>query len=397
VRSLLFCNEMLGLGHLRLSMAIAGALVADDPASTALVVTGSPALGGLQVPERVDVMKLPGLPVEPGSRWSATDRRPPAALELPAARIHALRAELSLAAVAQLDPDITLVDYLPLGRGEELRPALSRLVDAQRPRGGVVALGLWDVDDAAARLREAWTPARRDALRRYYDLALVYGPPAPDDVRVGELRAAGVAVHTTDLVAEPPAERAAGDLGSGYLLATVGGGIDGYPLLRALLDTLALRPLPCASVLIAGPMMAASEVAALRQQAAGLNVRIEADRPDFPAVLAGARAVVSMAGYCSVAEILASGQPALLVPRAFPRQEQLNRARRHAAAGLVGLLEPDELEPARLRAALDELLARPARAPRALQGAAQAAELLRFTVGAQGGRALRRGLSAGAP
>ena len=144
-------------------------------------------------------------------------------------------------------------------------------------------------------------------------------------------------------------------------------------------------------------MMAASEVAALRRQADGLNVRIEADRPDFPAVLAGACAVVSMAGYCSVAEILASGKPALLVPRAFPRQEQLNRARRHAAAGLVGLLEPDELEPAKLRAALDEVLARPARAPRVLPGAAQAAELLRFMVGAQAARALRRGLSAGAP
>jgi len=35
VRSVLFCNEMLGLGHLRLSLALAGALVEQDDRATA--------------------------------------------------------------------------------------------------------------------------------------------------------------------------------------------------------------------------------------------------------------------------------------------------------------------------------------------------------------------------
>ena len=50
MRSILFCNEMLGLGHLRLSLVLAQALVAQDDRATALVVTGSPAFGGLRIP-----------------------------------------------------------------------------------------------------------------------------------------------------------------------------------------------------------------------------------------------------------------------------------------------------------------------------------------------------------
>jgi predicted glycosyltransferase len=129
-------------------------------------------------------------------------------------------------------------------------------------------------------------------------------------------------------------------------------------------------------VLVAGPMMAPAQVATLHDTAANLDVQVHRVRNDMDAVIAGARAVVSMAGYCTVAEVLASGKPALLVPRAFPRDEQLRRARRWAATGRLDLLEPDELAPAPLRAAFDRLLERPARAPQQPTGAQTAVSLL---------------------
>ena len=52
MRSILFCNEMLGLGHIRLSLALAEALTAGDDRATSLVVTGSPASGGMRLPPR---------------------------------------------------------------------------------------------------------------------------------------------------------------------------------------------------------------------------------------------------------------------------------------------------------------------------------------------------------
>ena len=368
MRSILFCNEMLGLGHLRLSLVLAQALVARDDRSTALVVTGSPAFGGMRIPPRVDVLKLPTAPLDADSRWRATSLRPTAGLALEASAVAALRADLSLAAVEHMRPDVLVVDYKPFGRGEDLRAALARAGEEC-----TVALGLWDTDDAPERLREQWTPELGQEVAELFDLALVYGPSAPGDARVERLRESGVPVHNTRLVGVPPAEHGPSDLADGYLLATTGGGADGFPLLDALLGAIRARPLGIPAVLVTGPFMDPGDVARLRDAADGLDAHVEEFRADMDALLAGARAVVSMAGYCTVAEVLASGKPALLVPRAFPREEQLNRARSLAAAGRVSMLTPDELDPGSLRRALEELLAReslPAEAPLGAQDAA---------------------------
>ncbi len=374
MRSVLFCNEMLGMGHIGLALALAEAL-ADD-GSTALVVTGSPGFAGLRIPERVDILKLPTAPVGADSSWSATDRRPAAGLAVPPADVAALRRELSLAAVTGMRPDVVFVDYKPLGREDDLRPTLEHL----RERGDcVTALGMWEVDDAPERLRGTWTPALAKDVAAHYDLALVYGRPAADDVRIAALEEAGVPVHVTGVIGAPPAAGPSPDLGEGYLLATAGGGVDGVELFEALLAC----DLPLPAVFVTGPLMDEREIARLRARAEGRDVRVFASRPDMPALLAGARAVVAMAGYCTVAEILASGTPALLVPRAFPREEQLNRARRLAAEDRVAMLHPDDLDS--LGAALGALLERPARPPAALPGAAEAAAILRHaSVGCRG-------------
>jgi predicted glycosyltransferase len=373
VRSVLFCNEMLGLGHLRLSLAIAAALTSDDDGSTALVVTGSTAAGSWRLPSGVDVLKLPTLPVSSESRWGGTSFRPPAGLAVDAAEVSRLRAELSRAVVAELRPDVMVVDYRPLGRNEDLLPALEQM---RASDGGAIALGLWDVDDAPERLLERWTDELLEAVRGLYDLALVYGSSPPGDVRVDGLRSVGVPVHNTGLVSAPPAPRPADDLGEGYLLATTGGGVDGFPLMHAIVGAIANEPLPVPAVLVTGPMMDPDEVHRLREQAVGHDVRVEVFRQDMDAVLAGAGAVVAMAGYCTTAEVLASGKPALFVPRVSPRTEQLNRVARLAEAGRVQMLHPDELGSELLREQIDALLARaPARAE-ALTGASDAARIL---------------------
>ncbi len=378
MRAVLFCNEMLGLGHLRLSLALAEALVSVDEAATALVVTGSPASGSLPAPPRVDVLKLPTAPVDAQSAWSATPLRPPAGLAMEPSEVHRLRAELSLAAVAGVRPELVVVDYRPLGRREDLVPTLRHL----RERGGcTVALGMWEVDDAPERLRESWTPELKRAVGRLYDLALVYGPPEPCDPRTEALRAAGLPVHHTGLVGRPPAEHPAPDLGEGYLLVTAGGGADGFELLDAVLGAVEAQPLPVPAIVVTGPLMAPAEIDCLRGRADGLDVRVLESRPDMDAVMAGARAIVAMAGYNTSAEVLASGKPALLVPRAFPREEQLNRARRLAADGRVGMVHPDDLEPVALRGEIGELLDHRSAGGEALTGADDAARVLMQAAG----------------
>jgi predicted glycosyltransferase len=385
VRAILFCNEMLGLGHLRLSLAIASALVereAEDGAS-ALVVTGSPAFGAIAPINGVDILKLPTLPVSAESSWAETALRPKAGLRLATSDITGLRAELCLTAVRAFEPDMIVVDYKPLGRDGELRDALQW---CRSHLDCLIALGLWDVDDAPERLRATWTDELVDAVQGLYDLALVYGPEAPGDVRLERLRAGGIPIRHTGLVASPPAERGPSDLEPGYLLACAGGGVDGFELLAAVLGAVKARPPGLPAVVVTGPMMSREKIGRLRASALGLDVRVEEFRPDMDALLAGARAVVAMAGYCTVAEIIASGTPALLVPRVYPREEQLNRARRWAAEGWVALLDPRELDAATLGEAIAALLARPARMPTELSGAVDAASILTDILGARAQR-----------
>ena len=126
------------------------------------------------------------------------------------------------------------------------------------------------------------------------------------------------------------------DLPSDYLLATVGGGVDGYPLLSRFVEALRLRPLPLPAVVVTGPLMPAGRARPLRERAAGLDVRVEQFREDMDSVIVGARAVVSMAGYNTVSELLIAGKPGLIVPGLRPTQEQMMRAEMLAASGLVG-------------------------------------------------------------
>ena len=213
-------------------------------------------------------------------------------------------------------------------------------------------------------------------VRELYDFALVYGPSQPGDVRIDRLRAAGVLVHHTGLVAPPPAPEGPPDLPPGYLLVTAGGGVDGAALLAAVIEALRFEPLGRLTVLVTGPLMGADAVRELRGAAAGLQVRIETFRSDMDAVIAGAGGVISMAGYNTVAEVLASGRPALFAPRTFPRREQLNRALRWQEAGRAELLTGGRLEPPALRRAIDELLARGPRGAEPMTGAADVAAIL---------------------
>jgi predicted glycosyltransferase len=60
-----------------------------------------------------------------------------------------------------------------------------------------------------------------------------------------------------------------------------------------------------------------------------------------------------MGGYNTYCEILSFDKPALIVPRTMPREEQLLRATRAAALGMIEMLLPEEAaDPARMAAAL---------------------------------------------
>ncbi len=309
-RFLFFTNECVGLGHLRRCLRLARGLTEANPQSSALIVTGSPVATSYSLPPRVDLVKLPALARDEEGNHRAES------LALDVDVVSRVRSRVAMTVAAEFDPTVAVVDKAPLGLRGELVPVLELL----NRRSCHLVLGLRDVEDDAENLRRTWTQAGvREALERWYDLVLVYGPrSSADALDTLGWRNLGMPVHHVGYVGPRLADAGPRDLAPEYLLATAGGGVDGYPLLSRFVEALRLRPLPLPAVVVTGPLMAASELARLRARAADVDVRVEQFREDMDEVIAGATAVVSMAGYNTVSELLMAGKPGTDRPRPAP-------------------------------------------------------------------------------
>ena len=367
VKYLFFTNECVGLGHLRRALTLAGAVTERDKRANALIVTGAPIELAHPLPPRVDTIKLPLLTRDRTGAVRA------GRLGLSLRDTRAVRSQVALAAAQSYRPAVAVVDKAPLGLDAELAPALEWL----RESGTKLVLGLRDIADAPARVQREWSPRVRAELEHLYDAVLVYGPDGKrhDALACLDLET-DLPLHYVGYVASRPTDRPT-DLPDEYVLVTAGGGADGAKLMSAFLDAVELEPLPVSGLVVTGPLMPEAEVRALRARAAPLDVIVETFRPGLDGAMAGSRAVVAMAGYNTVSELLRAGRPALLVPRTEPSHEQALRAELLRESGRVQVLYPHELEPHRLRSALAQLLATPPQQPRAEDGgAARSAEVL---------------------
>lgn len=373
-RYLFFTNECVGLGHLRRTLTLAGAVRSVDPLGTSLIVTGSPTLLDDSPPAGVDILKLPALARDADGQYESRT------LAMTPGSVLAMRADLARAAVTGFAPKVVVVDKLPLGLGNELLPALTAL--RQRPDCRIV-LGLRDIEDDPAVVRHKWR-AMLPVLRRFYDGVLVYGPNSGHDaLSCMGWPDLGLPVEYVGYVAAALPAAGPADLPTDYLLVAGGGGVDGYELSRTVIDAVRLRALTLPVVLVTGPLMPAHQHEDLVRRAADVDVFVQRVRSDMAAVVVGARAVVTMAGYNTVSEALRAAKPTLLVPRISPSQEQLIRATSLAACGAAEMLHPAQLTAATLRSALDRLMlrSRPALAPGNYDGAVRAAHTLASLAG----------------
>ena len=352
-----YTNELTGsLGHLRRTLALAGRLAYFDRHATSMILTGSAIEPFFALPPRVDTVKLPA------RRREHNGEHRSARLTIELEELQSLRSEISLAATTAFSPDVVLVDQVPLGLGGELK----RVLDAMKESDVRLVLGLRDIEDSPAHVERKWGHGMRDIIEHYYDAVMVYGPvDCQNALHCMGWQDIDVPVVHTGYVGAPMPECGPDDIEPGYLLATAGGGADGYAMLEAVVAAVKAKPLPCPTVVVTGPLMPNDDVERLRALAAGTGVELYEARTDMHRLIVGARAVVSMAGYNTVAELMQARRPALLVPRVRPTEEQLVRAREVARRGQQAMLHPDDLSPRTMRAALDRLLSRSAPLPEA--------------------------------
>jgi predicted glycosyltransferase len=367
-RVLIYSHDAFGLGNIRRMLEVARHLVESSPEVSVLVITGSPMLHAFRIPPRIDYLKLPCLARNVEGRYGARF------LDLSLAATVRLRANLIRSAIADFAPDLVLVDKKPFGVEDELAGALADLsAGGRRPR---LVLLLRDILDSAEATTHVWRKnGYFEAIEAYYDSVLVVGTPEVFDLRreyafppfvAAKVEFCGYIGRAGGLRSREDVRRELGVHGEQpLLLVTPGGGEDGHGLVAASVEGLAALP-PAQRPrmhIVCGPEMGAAQRAALMHAACDLpQVSVQEFSDDMMSLMAGADVVLAMGGYNTVCELLTLRRRAVLVPRVKPGQEQLIRAERMAALGLVRMLHPDRLTPeALMRAVHAELaaLARP--------------------------------------
>jgi predicted glycosyltransferase len=112
--------------------------------------------------------------------------------------------------------------------------------------------------------------------------------------------------------------------------------------------------------MVTGPFMAEEQRKELRDRARECGVQVRTSIGDSLSHINAADLVVSMAGYNTMSEILRFRKRAIIVPRNGPSAEQRMRATIFQERGLVTMVDPLELTPARLAAEVIQSLNTPA-------------------------------------
>ena len=343
LRVMIYSQDGLGLGHLRRTSAIAGELIEHIPGTNVLTCMDSPRGPFFQPVPGHDHLKLPGIVKHGPGQWR------PQTMSLEFAQLRALRAKVLCAAAEEFQPDLLLVDHMPHGATGELLATLNFL-RSRRPRTKIV-LGLRDILDDATVVSRVWNgEGALTALAEFYDSMIIYGAREIFDAgnEYGFDAVMGESIYYSGYVGLEGSDKKPKDKGGRWLIfAMAGGGADGYPMMRAVVDSFKqvnkLRP--CTMVLATGPFMPADLVKDLRKRATSESIKIKTTVKDPWRYLRSADTVVSMAGYNSSVEILQSGCQAILVPRPGPSAEQSMRARMFAEQGWVRTIHPADLTP----------------------------------------------------
>src|SRR5262245_36388531 len=247
---------MVGFGHIRRNASIAQALRASSLRPAVMMIAEAWQAGALPMPPGVDCVTLPALRKESDGEYI------PRFVEISDEDLVALRSRVIQGAIEGFDPDVLIVDHLPLGAVHELADTLH----AVRQRGKThCILGLRDVLQDRDTVHRLWSdPAHLKAVRDDYDAIWIYSDPVAYDLvsECGVLDQCLDRVHYTGYLDQRPrlelarsrTETLLSSLPPGRLaLCLVGGGYDG----DALAETFLRADLPgdMTGILVTGPYM----------------------------------------------------------------------------------------------------------------------------------------------
>jgi len=371
-----YCQHVLGLGHLHRAIELCRAFRGHR----VLLLTGGPPVN-VELPEHVRRVQLPALRMDADfGGLSAVDAR------VDLGTVKRRRQEMLERLFWSEKPDCLMTELYPFGRKAfrfELDPLLETITNRAGSSCGIFS----SVRDI---LVEKDNAAKHEAravklLNRYFDGVFVHADPrlVRLEETFGRLDEIDIPLVYTGYVAPRPPPCARERLrkklrlaeGSLLVVASAGGGQVGYRLLQATVAAanLVRERMPLSLVVFTGPFMSREHRHRLKETG-GDWAAIETFSDEFLSYLAAADLSISMGGYNTTMNLLATRVPAMVLPFAQNREQQL-RAGRLASRQALTLLTPEDLVPGRLAERMAALMRQPLRACDAfdLDGAAATA------------------------
>jgi predicted glycosyltransferase len=341
-----YCQYIWGVGHFFRTLEICRALAGHE----VILVAGGPEVD-VDLPDHVQPFRLPGL---------MTDRNYDGLFPTDAGRtLEAVRRERKQRLYdlfEQQRPDALIIELYPFGRKAfrfELDPVLDGIRSGRLHRTRVFC-SLRDI------LVEKSDPIAYEArvvktLNRYFDAVLIHADPSVVAIdqtfsRIRDLKVP--IVYTGYIAARPPtgAGRALRkqlgiEASDRLVVASAGSGKAGIVLLEPLLEAAAHLEADRRLHLqmFTGPFMPEEEFQSLASRS---NQRVTVRRftARFLSHLTAADLSVSMGGYNTTMNILATGVPALIWPYPGDREQGL-RAAAMAQLGAAGVIRAQDLHP----------------------------------------------------
>ena len=356
---LFYCQYLAGMGHLVRSTEIIRSLVKDFEVC---LINGGQLVPGFEFPLEARVVHLPAV-------WEDGDRLKPVDGSQTIDEVKKSRQQKILDIIEKFQPDCIVTECFPFSKHKlkyELKPMLKWAKQSDyasrtlKERDITIVCSLRDLImtqpmSESAKIRRQEKICK--LIDRYYDLVLFHGDPnllrlensfpAVDKLNC-ELFYTGYVALEKDL---PETPEVIIDLNRAEpsIVVSVGGGRHGYPLLEAVLSASSIleKSLPHKIYCFAGPFMAKSEFERLQILAADSNVILRRFTPHLVQYMQQADLSVSLGGYNTVMNILQTEVRSLVLPSLNEHQadEQSIRARKLAQLNIIGLLQPQDLEP----------------------------------------------------
>ena len=365
MRSLLYCQHSLGLGHFMRTVQLANELA--EAGSTA-IIAGGVVPDGISIDERVILERLPAINMSTEGALSSAD--PAHAVDSVMRERHA-----GISAFVQaFEPDVLLIEMFPFGR-KKFRAEILHLIalGSNRYRAAVYC-SVRDILVTARKDQVTHDQRAAACLNENFDGVLVHSDS--DLVRLdetfSEVDALKIPVFYTGFVSRRPV--IASDRRK-RIVVSAGGGRVGHALIDCALraNQISERCRSHEMLVIAGPL--ANETALSPDE--NRNVRVVAFEPELPRLIASSVLSISQCGYNTAAELLATQTPAIFVPfETESENEQLHRATLLERRKRAIVIRQKDLNSRVLADAIDRIETKPAPLDISLDGAVRTRELL---------------------